>query len=376
MNKEIKLGIMYNEGEGPDFGTIQQHVLNPNNLYLLARDIPKLNGMLTRATSAAYLPEGQSFNFYTGALAYVVDYKTAGSGKIYMYHRGKDYWYEFNIRSDLGLCELMWNRHETILRKTKTISGTPPLTFKSNGRPLKNYRIYGNTVNGESVGDLVMEGEYAGKYCIPVTISGINMFDGLWQQGYWALTDGSFNYSTTWICSLNKTPCSPSTYYTFKYFNNSRYYSIGWYDINEQYISMDTAQIMDDTGYRILTAISPNNAAYMTISIASYPSNLSNISPDNVSLLMLNVGNTSLQYEPYHRPETVKIYIDTPLAKTGAIYDYIDFSKQKQYNANGTIESISISKIPTLHHSNILLFETTVQPSAIEIKGVIEEIAL
>ena len=171
MNKEIKLGIVYNEGEGPDFGTIQQHVLNPNNLYLLARDIPKLNGMLTRATSAAYLPEGQSFNFYTGALAYVVDYKTAGSGKIYMYHRGKDHWYEFNIRSDLGLCELMWNRHETILRETKTISGTPPLTFESNGRPLKNYRIYGNTVNGESVGDLVTEGEHAGEYCVPVTIT-------------------------------------------------------------------------------------------------------------------------------------------------------------------------------------------------------------
>lgn len=37
----------------------------------------------------------------------------------------------------------------------KTISGTPPLTFKSSGKPLKNYRIYGNTVNGASVGDLI-----------------------------------------------------------------------------------------------------------------------------------------------------------------------------------------------------------------------------
>jgi len=175
MNKEIKLGIMYNEGEGPDFGTIQQQVSNPNNLYLLARDIPKLNGMLTRATSAAYLPEGQSFNFYTGALAYVVDYKTAGSGKIYMYHRGKDHWYEFNIRSDLGLVELMWNRHERILRETKTISGTPPLTFESNGRPLKNYRIYGNTVNGESMGDLVTEGEHAGEYLVPLSINQNNI---------------------------------------------------------------------------------------------------------------------------------------------------------------------------------------------------------
>ena len=100
--------MLFIEGNVPDFGSIQMKSNNKNIYYLLAQDIPKLNGMLTRATSAAYLPEGQSFNFYTGALAYVVDYKTAGTGKIYAYHHGKDHWYEFNIRSDLGLWELMW----------------------------------------------------------------------------------------------------------------------------------------------------------------------------------------------------------------------------------------------------------------------------
>ena len=94
MNKVSRLGMLFSEGNVPDFGSIQMTSKNTNIYYLLAQDIPKLNGMLTRATSAAYLPEGQSFNFYTGALAYVVDYKTAGSGKIYMYHRGKDHWYE------------------------------------------------------------------------------------------------------------------------------------------------------------------------------------------------------------------------------------------------------------------------------------------
>lgn len=53
----------------------------------------------------------------------------------------------------------------------KNYEGTPPLTFKSSGRDLRNYRIYGNTVDGESVGDLVTEGEHAGKYCIPVMIT-------------------------------------------------------------------------------------------------------------------------------------------------------------------------------------------------------------
>ncbi len=173
MNKVIKLGMIFNEDMAPDFGNIQQNPSDPNILYLIAEDIPKLNSMLTRTAAASYLPKGQSFNFCTGALAFVLDHKTAGSGKIYAYHRGKDYWYEFNIRSDLELVELMWHRHARIVRETTKISGTPPLIFESNGRPLKNYRIYGNTVNGESVGDSVTDGEHSGEYCVPIALNNI-----------------------------------------------------------------------------------------------------------------------------------------------------------------------------------------------------------
>ena len=47
----------------------------------------------------------------------------------------------------------------------------PPLTFKGYGKDLKNYRIYGNTVNGESVGNLVTDSqsEHYGNYAIPIT---------------------------------------------------------------------------------------------------------------------------------------------------------------------------------------------------------------
>lgn len=55
--------------------------------------------------------------------------------------------------------------------KIKTISGSPPLSFKAKAGALKNYKIYGNTVDGESVGDLETTGEHAGKYKVPVTIS-------------------------------------------------------------------------------------------------------------------------------------------------------------------------------------------------------------
>lgn len=55
--------------------------------------------------------------------------------------------------------------------KRKTMESAPPLTFKGYGKNLKNYRIYGNTVNGESVGDFVETGEHAGEYRVPVTVS-------------------------------------------------------------------------------------------------------------------------------------------------------------------------------------------------------------
>ena len=56
--------------------------------------------------------------------------------------------------------------------KNNKVSGIPPLTFTANKTGLlKNYRIYGNTVNGESVGNLVTDSqsEHYGNYAIPIT---------------------------------------------------------------------------------------------------------------------------------------------------------------------------------------------------------------
>jgi D-aminopeptidase len=65
---------------------------------------------------------------------------------------------------------MWWDRK--VRSKTRIIGGAPPLTYtvKDTGT-LKNYRIYGNTVNSESVGDLVTSGEHAGEYKVPVTVS-------------------------------------------------------------------------------------------------------------------------------------------------------------------------------------------------------------
>jgi len=130
-----------------------------------------------------------------------------------------------------------------------------------------------------------------------------NLWDGEWQVGYWALSDGQHRDSTHWVCSLNKFPCVAGSAYSFKYFDNSRYYSIGWYDSNDTYISMDSEQNSGDTGYRTFTAVAPNNAAYMAISIGSYPGEYDLIDPSTAATLTLVSGSTPPEtYIPYLQP--------------------------------------------------------------------------
>ncbi len=61
--------------------------------------------------------------------------------------------------------------------------GVPPMAFQSDGRPISEYMIIGNMVqNGtptpsapvypSECGDLVLSGEHAGKYVVPVSVGG------------------------------------------------------------------------------------------------------------------------------------------------------------------------------------------------------------
>ena len=60
MNKVIKLGMLFNEGNVPDFGSIEQDS-GSGSLFLLAEDIPKLNSMLTKTSAVSYLQNGSVF---------------------------------------------------------------------------------------------------------------------------------------------------------------------------------------------------------------------------------------------------------------------------------------------------------------------------
>ena len=127
--------------------------------------------------------------------------------------------------SKFNLVRLMWY-HNKIRWKYRTVSGTPPLTYnaKSDG-VLKNYRIYGNTVNGESVGDrtgnlFTTKNELKNCY-VP-------------SSGTIANTP---NYNTT-----DYLPVDPNTSYSYSFINSynpARYCCIAFYNSNKEFISCD-----------------------------------------------------------------------------------------------------------------------------------------
>ena len=89
----IIFGMNFKDGQQPDFGSIRQGC--GGDFTLLAADISKLNGALTRTVCAPKLQDGSLFAVSSGAVAFVADWKTGGVAKAYMYEESSDSWYEF-----------------------------------------------------------------------------------------------------------------------------------------------------------------------------------------------------------------------------------------------------------------------------------------
>lgn len=256
-------------------------------------------------------------------------------------------------------------RHE----KNNMVTGIPPLTFIANKTGLlKNYRIYGNTENGESVGDKTA-----------------NLFDmsDYNPDGVTANEDGSFykgGYPSIWAFSCKVETGKTYTLkweelYTEKLPNNLSFAVIAGY--HKGYSGADNYIVTLKGG-------NPNQwhlkggtftATDDYISIAGYRSFIRNI--------MLVEGSTAMDYEPYgykipititaDSAETTDIYLDEPLAKSGNNADYIDYMTQKRHNSDGTESSVTLPEIAVTAGTNTLTIGTEVQPSRVELTGRIKE---
>ena len=242
--------------------------------------------------------------------------------------------------------------------KRKTLKSVPPLTFKGYGKNLKNYRIYGNTENGQSVGDKTA-----------------NLFNSNWQSG----GINSDGYETTngkrVRSSLHKV-VSQKTYTLSSNLYIATVY--GFYNDGST-LTRKALLYYSGTGAAPVTIDVPIDVNYIRATLKTAAN--TTITPSDVKWFMLNEGSTALPYEPYGykipvvvNEQTTNIYLDEPLAKSGENADYIEYKTQKRYNVDGTYEDVALPEITVFDDENEISIDTTVQPSKVEITGKIKQI--
>lgn len=261
--------------------------------------------------------------------------------------------------------EIYWSNYTAIVEFE--FEGVPPLTYKAIEGTLKNYRIYGQTADGESVGDLVTSGEHAGEYKVPVTVSNgtdtkttniylpeqirkvedefeyidykkqklyrvrKNLFDkNSYKVSGYVSDNGTIIISdSVEISTFDYIKVTAQKLYSFKAFSSTtpseyqRTVRIAYYDKNKNYLSRTVNVGAGLEGFSFET---PVNCQYIRLSI-----------DENLFDNMLVKGNLiPIEYEPY---------------------------------IENTEVDVTLPSISTLAGTNVLTVGTEVQPSKVYVKG-------
>lgn len=274
--------------------------------------------------------------------------------------------------------EMLWNTYIPI----KIIEGIPPLTFKAKkAGVLENYRIYGNTVVGESVGDKSVNILPLSRTPLTETHGDfLCEYDGL---GTITLTTDKDNATTNgkFVIPLIHDFTIPVSM--------ERGGTGCWQVNNDAYGSqMGEIQIKYNTTVIDTWTFSSSNR------VSSSYGAMGNTTINNVAILITNGGiyqkitirpafvenvTEQVPFEPYGKykipvtltagsAETTDIYLDEPLAKSGNNADYIDYATQKRHNSDGTSQSVELPTLQTIEGTNTLSVGTTVQPSKVMVK--------
>lgn len=247
--------------------------------------------------------------------------------------------------------EIFWSNYSAIV--DFEVEGVPPLTYKAIEGTLENYRIYGNTVGGESVGDRTT-----------------NLFGSELVLGSFLASDGSYTF-TNKRCISGFINVKSNTTYSLHITGATITY-IGYYGGTFSYVS---SRIHDD-----FTFITPNNCNQIRIVFSNYdgstPIDLT-VFPKNT--IMLNSGSTPLPYEPYGYKvpvtvsngtdtQTIPIYLPEQIKKIGDEAEYIDYAEQTLHRIGADDIDVILPALPTLMGTNVLSVGTAVQPSKVYVK--------
>ena len=250
--------------------------------------------------------------------------------------------YKKPVQSKIEKLLLKWLYQDLYL----TLKGVPPLIFTTNGQPLVDWTIYGNTTNGESVGDRTG-----------------NLFNGDLQKGYW-------------INATDLAQTSSEAFRSFKIFLPAGTYTLSFeINVNIVRLIVDGA-LIQNVGNNITSyTVTSTTDGYIGFSFRITGTTQT---PWDNSDIMLNEGSTALPYEPcgYRVPVTVtngmdaqitNIYLPEQIKMVGDEAEYADYQEQKLHFADGTSVDIILPALPTLSGTNTLSVGTQVQPSNMEI---------
>ena len=254
--------------------------------------------------------------------------------------------------------EIFWSNYSAIA--DFEVEGVPPLTYQAIEGTLENYRIYGNTVDGESVGDRTG-----------------NLFDKTRNTIPDAILDDGAIYPVGGVGGyLIYAPITPLQTYTFCTNGTIRLGLRSAFTIDKPALSVSYVIDNVNTHYNHgtdneFTRQAPLKANWIVIQIR----NESALAYDN----MLNLGSTVLPYEPYGYKvpvtisngtdtQTIPIYLPEQIRKVGDEEEYIEYGEQKQHRIGADDIDVTLPALPTLTGTTVLSVGTAVQPSKVYVK--------
>ena len=245
--------------------------------------------------------------------------------------------------------------------KTRSYSGSAPLSFPITDGAVSNYRVYGNTVNSESVGDKTE-----------------NLFDKTKTNRQYNIArnaDGSFNYNPSSSDYFDYyIPVKPNTNYVAKgtkdiSINRSRTPSrMYFFDADKNWLGRTDLYISDAPPMDYIVFTTPANCFFTQVQ-----EDTTRII-DTDTFMIVEGSTVPKNYIPYgyripitNSAETANIYLDEPLRKVGDEAEYVDYAEQKRYNADGTSEDVTLPALPAQSSTNSLSVGTAVQPSSVAV---------
>ena len=230
--------------------------------------------------------------------------------------------------------------------KTGSAEGVPLVMENCvKNKKMKQFEVYGSDLG---VGD-----SENGKYKIPVTVRGKNIYDA---QNY-PLTDGVYINAPNGSVAggSNATLCGTQGYIPCAYISGKTITlsptsghgsGIAFYDENKKYIS-GVANLSSTKGY--ITATVPDNAVYCRISSVITKKEYTQI----------EFGSVATEFEPYTEPITTNVYLNEPLGSG----DVLNFKDKKVSNGYGFKESVECDLPTLIAKTSIVEIGTTVAPS-------------